>query len=94
MRSALRLLLWVSGWWWWWWWCGKKKPAPGEPMRAVGRGEDAPGLMIGEMILRQRVVKDQLEIIYQSSEAVRLAKYTLKNFQKLSDIEVARIDSK
>lgn len=47
-----------------------------------------------EMILRHRVVKDQLEIIYQSSEAVRLAKYTLKNFQKLSDIEVARIDSK
>ena len=47
-----------------------------------------------EMTLRHRVVKDQLEIIYQSSEAVRLAKYSLKNFQKLSDIEVARIESK
>ena len=47
-----------------------------------------------EMILRHRVVKDQLEIIYQNSEAVRLAKYSLKNFQKLLDIEVARIESK
>lgn len=47
-----------------------------------------------EMTLRHRVVKDQLEIIYQNSEAVRLAKYSLKNFQKLSDIEVARIESK
>jgi hypothetical protein len=44
--------------------------------------------------LRHRVVKGQLEIIYQSSEAVRLAKYSLKNFQKLSDIEVARIEPK
>jgi hypothetical protein len=47
-----------------------------------------------EMTLRHRVVKGQLEIIYQSSEAVRLAKYSLKNFQKLSDIEVARIEPK
>lgn len=47
-----------------------------------------------EMTLRHRVVKDQLEIIYQNSDAVRLAKYSLKNFQKLSDIEVARIESK
>lgn len=47
-----------------------------------------------DMTLRHRVVKDQLEIIYQSTEAVRLAKYSLKNFQKLSDIEVARIESK
>lgn len=47
-----------------------------------------------ELTLRHRVLKNQLEIIYQSSDAVRLAKYSLKDFQKISDMEVARIESK
>ena len=44
-----------------------------------------------EQTLRHRVVQNQVEIIYQSAEAVRLAKFSLKDFKKVSDIEVARI---
>ena len=44
-----------------------------------------------EQTLRHRVVKNQLEIIYQSAQAVRLARFSLKDFTRISDVEVARI---
>lgn len=47
-----------------------------------------------EQVLRQRQTGQELEVIYQVKDAVRLAKFSIKDFRKLSDTEVARVEAR
>ena len=45
-----------------------------------------------EETLNRKTVQGQLQIIYQNADAVRLARFSLRDFRQQSDMEVARIE--
>jgi hypothetical protein len=46
-----------------------------------------------EQTLSHKTVKGQLQIVYQSADAVRMARISLRELQTKSDVEVARIET-
>jgi hypothetical protein len=46
-----------------------------------------------EQTLSHKMVKGQLQIVYQSADAVRIARISLRELQTKSDVEVARIET-
>lgn len=46
-----------------------------------------------EQTLHRKAFQGQLQIVYQNADAVRLARFSLKDFRLLSDGEVAKIES-
>lgn len=46
-----------------------------------------------EQTLSHKTVKGHLQIVYQSADAVRMARISLREFQTKSDVEVARIET-
>lgn len=46
-----------------------------------------------EETLNRKTVQGQLQIVYQNADAVRLARFSLRDFRQLSDLEVARMET-
>lgn len=46
-----------------------------------------------EEMLNRKTVHGQLQIAYQSADAVRLARFSLQDFRQLADVEVARVET-
>ena len=46
-----------------------------------------------EETLNRKTVQGQLQIVYQNADAVRLARYSLRDFRQQSDLEVVKIET-
>ncbi|MGV1045494.1 hypothetical protein [Limnohabitans sp.] len=46
-----------------------------------------------EETLNRKTVQGQLQIVYQNADAVRMARYSLRDFRQQSDVEVVKIET-